>query len=110
MVVRFLPPLCFGHKKADPNIEGDSEESPVKVLARNIQSCIKQSFVLQEKGMNLSLFMQAFPRYALGAAATGQLDFHDAMQHYAHCISIANAAKAEGRSTLLAVLYDEKAR
>ena len=32
------------------------------------------------------------------------------MQHFANCVSVANAAKAEGRTTLLAVLSDEESR
>ena len=60
--------------------------------------------------MNFPLFMQAYPRYAIAAAATNQMGLFEAMQHYANCVSVANAAKAEGRTTLLAVLYDEKSR
>ena len=54
--------------------------------------------------------MQAFLGYALAATITKQMEYADAMQHFANCIGIANSSKAEGRTTLLAVLYDAKCR
>ena len=60
--------------------------------------------------MNFTLLKQANPRYALAAGVTKQLEYFDAVQHFVNCISIASNAKAEGRTTLLAVLYDEKSR
>ena len=64
----------------------------------------------KDKGFGFTLFMQAYPSYALAAAVTKQMDYADAMQHFANCIGIANSSKAEGRTTLFAVLYDAKCR
>ena len=64
----------------------------------------------KDKGFGYTLFLQAFPSYALGAAVTKQLDYVDAMQHFSNCISVANGSRAEGRTALLAVIYDAKAR
>ena len=66
--------------------------------------------VCKDKGFGYTLFLQAFPMYALGAAVTKQLDYADAMQHFSNCISVANGSRAEGRTALLAVIYDAKAR
>ena len=67
-------------------------------------------FHCEGKRLDFSLWLLAFPRYALAAAASRQLSFVDAMQHFANCHNSAIAAKAECRTTALAVVYDEKSR
>ena len=60
--------------------------------------------------MDWAAWLVAWEPYALGAAMTGQLEFADAQAHKAVVIEVAAMAVIEGRSTALAVMYDEMSR
>ena len=60
--------------------------------------------------MDFCWWLLAWERYALAAAATGQMPFTTAMQHKLTVTSVAQDQMAEGRSTQIAVLYDEVVR
>ena len=110
---RFLHPLCAAHKKADPRADDGAEDgedvaSRVTVMCSSFQ--FRALIDCKDKGFGFTLFLQAFPSYALAAAVTKQLDYADAMQHFSNCMSIANSTKAERRTTLLADIYDAKSR
>ncbi len=52
----------------------------------------------------------AWDRYALAAAATQQMPFEVAMRHKAKIVGMAANAVTEGKSTQLAVIYDDLVR
>ena len=60
--------------------------------------------------LELSMWITAWDRYALGAAMVEQLTFTDAMKHKAVVTEVACHAMKEGKRSLLGVLYDEVAR
>ena len=88
----------------------DAEDAASRVKLYLLQPMCHTPLGSKDKGFGFALFLHAFPSYALGAAVTKQLEYVDAMQHSSNCISIANSSKAEGRTTLLAVIYDAKSR
>ena len=104
--------MCTAHKKADPKIEDSAEDAEDVASRVNLIWCYLcvVRICCEDKGFGFPLFLQAFPSYALGAAVTKQLNYADAMQHFSNCLKIANSSKAEGRTTLLAVIYDAKSR
>ena len=60
--------------------------------------------------LDFAFWNLAWDRYALAAAAVGQMPFHTATT-YKHVITeVAINALAEGKSPQLAVVYDELAR
>ena len=60
--------------------------------------------------LDFAFWNLAWDRYALAAAAVGQMPFHTAMT-YKHVITeVAINALAEGKSPQLAVVYDELTR
>ena len=98
-LVRFLPPLCAAHKKADPKVEDsaeDAEDAASRVKLYLLQPMCHTPLGCKDKGFGFALFLHPFPSYALGAAVTKQLEYVDAMQHSSNCISIANSSKAKG--------------
>ena len=60
--------------------------------------------------MHLAVWLQAFDGYAMAAHALDQLSFKAAMAHKHIVQELASSAMAEGRKSLLGVIYDEIAR
>ena len=52
----------------------------------------------------------ALDRYAIAAAVMKQVTYQQAVRHKASVMEVACIAAAEGKSSLLAVMYDEAVR
>jgi hypothetical protein len=63
-----------------------------------------------KKYVDFAWWLLAWDRYALAAAATQQMDFNQAMQHKRVIAEIAADSATEGKSPLIAVIYDDLAR
>ena len=63
-----------------------------------------------KKFVDFAWWLLAWDRYALAAAATQQMEFWHAMQHKAVVAEIAADLATEGKSPLIAVIYDDLAR
>ncbi len=56
------------------------------------------------------MWQMAWDRYSLAAAVLDQMAFCSAVEHKALVLEVAANAKAEGRSPILGVLFDEICR
>ena len=63
-----------------------------------------------KKYVDFAWWLLAWDRYALAAVATKQMDFKQAMQHKAVVAEVAANAATEGKSSLVAVIYDDLVR
>ncbi len=63
-----------------------------------------------EKELDLATWQMAWDGYALAAAAVGQMTFQSASCHKRVILEVACNGAAEGRSTLLGVLYCKAVR
>ena len=54
--------------------------------------------------------IHALYRFALAAAAVGLMSYEECMHHEQTVVEVAALAETEGKSTLMAVLYDEMIR
>ena len=91
----FLPAACAEYQPVWLDSDGTASESgKIKSNSR----------------LDFAWWLLAWDRYALAAAATGQMSFALAMQHKAIVADIAADAIVEGTSTLVAVIYDDLMR
>ena len=62
------------------------------------------------KYLDFPWWLVAFDHYTVAAVSLGQMSFPDAQKHKAVVVEVAALATSEGRTSLLAVLYDERLR
>ena len=113
MFARFLPPTCADYQPVwldedgAPTLKakkGDHRQPSVSTRCALLCLCICIC------RLDFAWWLLAWDRYALAAAATQQMSFQLAMKHRNNIANIATEALVEGKSTRVAVVYDELVR
>ena len=101
------------------SIGGDDEAEEKAIQEAAEKSCATISSLAQalktaakpaRKNLTLVQWLGAYQRWAVAAAATGQLHYSSAQAHLDCCLRVGEAARAKGRHQTLAMVYDEVSR
>jgi hypothetical protein len=105
-----MPSWCpVPEKDTDEDVDTLLQEegsASVQAVAKALNRATKQ----RSPHLSLHVWTAAFHKYALAAAAAGQLQFSAALAHLDSCLRVADQARAGGRTPALASVYDEVVR
>ena len=99
-------PIWFDEQGNQSNKIAKAER---RLVAHSVTGCRVCALVAYGR-LDFCWWLLAWDRYALAAAATGQMPFNLAMRHKANMVTIATNALTEGKTTAVAVIYDELVR